>query len=237
VAGQSTGPPRRPYVWVNCAASVDGRLAYAHGARARLSGPEDLERVHQLRAASDAILVGVGTVVLDDPSLRVREEFVKEPPKRPPARVVVDASGRTPEGARVLDGSIPTVLATTEGNSRRYPSHVQVVRAGQGSVDLARLFGILRDRGIERLMVEGGSRILAAVARERLFDRWTVYYAPVLIGSSSAPTMLSGGDPPGGDDTVHFRLVSLDRLGEGYVATYAPRSTAPGDAPAQPPPR
>jgi 2,5-diamino-6-(ribosylamino)-4(3H)-pyrimidinone 5'-phosphate reductase len=220
--GAGPMPAARPRVWVNCAVSMDGRLAFAHGVRARLSGPEDLIRVHRLRAASDAILVGVGTVVRDDPSLRVRHELVEEVPKVPPTRVVVDASGRTPESARVLDGSLPTIVATTEGNPRAYPSHVRVLRAGGDTVDLGSLFAQLHGQGIERLMVEGGARILTSVARARLFDRWTVYYAPMMIGGTTAPTMAVGPESVGPEDPVRLRLQDVTPLGEGFLATFLP---------------
>ncbi|MGP8073320.1 MAG: RibD family protein [Thermoplasmata archaeon] len=214
----------RPHVWVNCAVSLDGRLAFAHGGRARLSGPEDLARVQRIRATSDAILIGVGTVVKDDPSLRVHWEMLGEEPRKSPARIVVDASGRIPEHAKVLDGSMPTLVATSERNRRPYPATVTKLVVGRETVDLSRLFVTLRERGIERLMVEGGSRILASVARERLFDRWTVYYAPVIIGGTTAPPMVEGEEAFGPEELVHFRLESLETMGEGYVATYGPRS-------------
>ncbi len=211
---------------MNCAASLDGRLAFAHGVRARLSGPEDLARVQRIRATSDAILIGVGTVVKDDPSLRVHWDVLGEEPKRSPTRIIVDASGRIPERARVLDGSIPTLIATCEQNRRAYPPTVTTVVCGRATVDLPRLFALLRDRGFERMMVEGGSRILASVARAGLFDRWTIYYAPVIVGGITAPPIVEGVEAIGPQDLVHLRLEGLDRLGEGFVATYGPRSPA-----------
>jgi len=218
----------RPAVWVNCAASADGRLAYAQGQPARLSSPEDLRRVQQLRANADAILVGVGTVVKDDPSLRVHWDLLGAPEGKSPTRVVVDSTGRTPEHARVLDGSTPTIVATTDRCTRNFPAHVQTIVAGHGSVDLAELLVKLHALGIRRLMVEGGAGILASILREGLFDRFTVYYAPVVVGGVSAPPVASGPDSSRPDDSVRLRLLALDRLGEGYVVTYGP---APRDAP------
>lgn len=218
---------RRPSIWVNCAASLDGRLAFAGGKRAHLSGPEDLERVQRLRASSDAILVGVGTVVKDDPSLRVHWELLGQPPGKNPTRVVVDASGRTPTQARVLDGSTPTIIATSERSTREFPPHVRTVVAGTLRVDLGRLFSILYDLGIRKLMVEGGAEILSSVLRAGLFDHFSVYYAPTVIGGATAPPVVSGPDTPGPDQAVPLELVGLERIGSGYLATYAPPKGRP----------
>lgn len=213
---------RRPAVWVNCAVSLDGRLAYAGGKRAALSGPEDLVRVQRLRAGSDAILVGVGTVVKDDPSLRVHWELLGEPAGRNPTRVVVDASGRTPTNARVLDGSTPTIVATSERSARAFPSHVKRLVAGKDRVDLHRLLSQLYDLGVRKLMVEGGAEILSSVLRDGLFDRFSVYYAPMVVGGATAPPMVSGPETTGPDDVAPLELIGLERLGTGYLATYAP---------------
>lgn len=212
---------RRPAVWVNCAASLDGRIAFAGGKRAALSGPEDLVRVHRLRAGSDAILVGVGTVVKDDPSLRVHWELLGEPAGPNPTRIVVDGSGRTPTNARVLDGSTPTIVATSERSTRTFPPHVKRIVAGSRRVDMGRLFSQLYDIGIRKLMVEGGAEILSSVLREGLFDRFSVYYAPIVVGGATAPSMVSGPETLGPEGVAPLELLGLERLGAGYLATYA----------------
>ncbi|HYA11014.1 MAG TPA: dihydrofolate reductase family protein [Thermoplasmata archaeon] len=220
-------PSGRPAVWLNCAASLDGRLAFAEGARARLSSPEDLERVQRLRADVDGIVVGVGTVLLDDPSLRVHWELLHRPAGSAPYRIVLDGRGRTPEGARVLDGSAPTIVATTERNRRSFPPHVRTIVAGTEEVDLARLFAELHRLGLRRLLVEGGSAVLASVVRAGLFDRWTVYYAPVAIGGTRAPPLLAGPETHGFEDAVRVELAGIERVGEGFVATYLPSRGSP----------
>jgi len=221
MAGPEPSAARRPHIWVNCAASLDGRLAFAGGRRAHLSGPEDLARVQRLRARSDAILVGVGTVVKDDPSLRVHWELLGLPPGRNPTRIVVDASGRTPTTARVLDGSAPTIIATSERATRVFPPHVRTIVAGATRVDLERLFATLHDLGFREVMVEGGAEILSSVLRTGLFDRFTVYYAPVVIGGATAPPLASGPETRTADEATHLELVSVERIGVGYLATYA----------------
>jgi len=230
VAAPAPPTAERPLVWLNCAASLDGRLAFAAGARARLSSPEDLVRVQRLRAAVDGIVVGVGTVILDDPSLRVHWELLGSDPGRAPTRIVLDGSGRTPERARVLDGSVPTIIATSERNRRTYPTSVRTVVAGQSSVDLPRLLGELRRLGLRRLLVEGGSAVIASVVRAGVFDRWTIYYAPVAIGGATAPPILAGPESQNFDGAVRLILERVETMGEGYVATYLPPRTSPASS-------
>jgi len=214
-------------VWVNCACSLDGRLAFAGGERARLSSPEDLQRVQRLRAAADGILVGVGTVVKDDPSLRVHWEQLGGAKGRDPVRVIVDGSGRIPERARVLDGSIPTIVATSERSRQKYPPHVRALVVGSSRVDLGGLFRRLPELGIRRLLVEGGAEILSSVIRGGLFHKLTVYYAPVVIGGTTAPPMVAGGETRGPEELTSLRLEEVVRVGVGYVATYRPQGPPP----------
>jgi len=211
----------RPLIQLNCAVSVDGRLAYAGGARARLSGPEDLERVQALRADSDAILVGVGTVLADDPTLRVHWELLGRPPAREPMRIVLDSHGRTPTVARVLDGSQPTLVATSAGSERAFPPHVLRFAAGKDEVELPALLAHLNGTGVRSLLVEGGARVLASFLRSQLFDRMTVYVAPVVIGGSTAPPMVAGRETEGPDRAIRLRLESSERLGDGLLVRYA----------------
>jgi 2,5-diamino-6-(ribosylamino)-4(3H)-pyrimidinone 5'-phosphate reductase len=225
-----TVPPaaaRRATVWVNCAVSADGRLALAGGTRATFSGPNDLARVQRLRSEVDAVLVGVGTVVRDDPSLRVHWDQLGRPPGREPWRIVVDSTGRTPEAAKVLDGRQPTLIATTPRSRRTFPAQVRTIVVGDQEVDLAVLFQRLPELGIRTVLVEGGARILASVARAGLFDRWSVFYAPRLVGGATAPSMLAGPESPTLDATVGLRLDRVERMDDGLLAHYLP-AAAPG---------
>ncbi len=214
-------PLERPQVLVNCAISLDGKLAFAGGRPAPLSGPEDLVRVQRLRAESDAILVGLGTVLADDPSLRVHWELLGETPGPSPLRICLDARGQIPERARLLDGSQATLIVTTAGCSRRFPPPVQSFGAGEGDqVDLGRLLQELHRRGHRRLLVEGGSRVIGSFLRAGLVDRLTVYIAPVVLGGSSAPSFMGGVDSRGPEEWVALERTGVEPLGAGILSTF-----------------
>lgn len=215
-------PTRRPTVLVNCAVSLDGRLAYAGGRPAALSGPEDLLRVQRLRAECDAIVVGVGTVVADDPSLRVHWEKLGRSPGRDPWRVVLDPKGRTPPTARFLDGSVPTIVVTTQEATRSWPEGVRVLIAGARHIDLGHLLRQLFDLGMRTILVEGGARVLASVLRGGFFDRLTVYVAPRLIGGTTAPPLMAGEECGGPEGTVPLVRTGAEPLGEGVLLSFVP---------------
>ena len=213
--------PTRPRVHLNCAVSLDGRLAYAGGKRALLSGPNDLVRVQQLRADLDAILVGVGTVVADDPSLRVHWDLLQRPPGREPLRVILDTNGRLPPSARVLMGPQPTLVATSAACTRTYPTHVDVFRAGRETVDLMALLAELTRRGIRSILVEGGGKVLASFLRAGVVDTLTLYVAPVVIGGVTAPPMVGGGETWGPEGTVRLQRGAAAPLDDGFLLSYS----------------
>jgi 2,5-diamino-6-(ribosylamino)-4(3H)-pyrimidinone 5'-phosphate reductase len=224
-----TPAPRRPTVWVNCAVSADGRLAYAGGRRAHLSGPEDLRRVQRLRAESQAILVGAGTVRADDPSLRVHWELLDRPAGPSPLRVILLAQGSLPPTAQVFDASAPTLVALPVDRSTSLPRHVDRFEAGQEVVDLPALLDELGRRGVRQLLVEGGAEVLASFFRGGLVDRFTVYVAPVLIGGRTAPGLLAGAETRGPAESIGLTRLEARPLDGGWLLEYALRpAVAPG---------
>jgi 3,4-dihydroxy 2-butanone 4-phosphate synthase/GTP cyclohydrolase II len=177
----------RPFVTLSYAQSVDGSIAIARGQRSTLSGPESLRFTHALRAGHDGILVGVGTVLTDDPELRVRLVDGRDPQP-----VIVDSHLSTPVQAKLLSQSGRRPWIGTTGRNGREPFEERGARLfvsepqANGWVDLAALLRQLHAAGIEHLMVEGGARIITSFLEARLVDYVAVTIAPTFMGGLSA---------------------------------------------------
>lgn len=179
--------PGRPYVVLKFAQTLDGRIATATGDARWISGEAERRVSHALRAACDAVLVGVGTVVQDDPQLTVRMV-----PGASPLRVVLDSTLRLPLDAKILQGDPVTTVLTTERSdpdrrralaARRIG--VEVLPAGSRGVDVAAALAALRAIGVETLLVEGGARVITSLLGAGVVDRLVVGVAPTIIGQGT----------------------------------------------------
>ena len=196
--------------------SVDGKIAFRDGQRARLSNEEDGQRVHRLRGRVDAILVGVGTVLKDDPKLTAKPEVAD----RNPLRIVLDSDGRTPAGARVLDGQAPTLIVTSEACERTF-ARAEVLRCGKEEVDLGALLDRLGGRGIRTLLVEGGSTVIWSFLRAGLVDELSVFVGSLVLGGRSAPTLAGGEGVASLSESIRLSLERSERLGDGVLLEYS----------------
>jgi GTP cyclohydrolase II len=185
--GEVDPPADRPYVVLKYAQTLDGRIATAGGDSKWISGEEERALSHALRAACDAVMVGVGTVLSDDPQLNVRLV-----PGASPLRVVLDSTLRTPSGALLLDEEAPTVVLTTDRSSeddrkriREAGAGIRVLPSGPGGVDLEAALKELRDDGVRSLLVEGGAQVITSLLAAGLVDRVVVGTAPVIIGAGT----------------------------------------------------
>jgi GTP cyclohydrolase II len=183
--GSVSTPDTRPYVLLKYAQTLDGRIATRTGDSKWISGEAERSASHALRAACDAVLVGVGTVIADDPQLTVRLV-----PGSSPQRIVLDSTLRLPLDARVLDDAALTTLITTERASaqRRRTleargAGVRVVQAGPWGVDIAATLALLRESGVRSLLVEGGAEVITSFLRARVVDRVVVGIAPTILGA------------------------------------------------------
>jgi GTP cyclohydrolase II len=185
LVGKVDPPADRPYVVLTYAQTVDGRIATAVGDSASLCGHEERCVSHALRAACDAVMVGVGTVLRDDPQLIVRLV-----PGTSPLRVVLDSTLRMPSTARMLDGDPVTMVLTTDRAAERdrerlraLGAGIRVIPEGPAGVDLPAALRVLRELGVRTLLVEGGARVITALLGGRLVDRLVVRTASKIIGT------------------------------------------------------
>jgi diaminohydroxyphosphoribosylaminopyrimidine deaminase/5-amino-6-(5-phosphoribosylamino)uracil reductase len=205
---------RRPHVTWKYAATLDGRTAAADGTSRWITGAESRRDVHRLRAQSDAVLVGIGTVLADDTTLTARDW----PARRQPLRVVVDAKARTPLSARILDDSAPTMIAVgATADERRVKAlaaagaDVLEAPGADGRVDLPALLAALFDRSARILLVEGGATLAGSFVRQRLVDRVVGYHAPALLGAG--PPVLADAGVPTIGAAVRLEICDVTRLG------------------------
>ena len=188
----------RPFVVLKSASSLDGKTAAADGTSRWITSDEARADVQRLRAWSDAVVVGSGTVVADDPSLTLRDDLYAD--ARPPRRVIVDSTGRISAAARVFDGSAPTLVATTDRTPHARVSAwegtgaeaVIIDRDEAGRVSIPGLLDALGKRDVQGLLVEGGARLAGSFVDGDLVDRFVFYLAPKVIGGEGAPGMIAG---------------------------------------------
>jgi GTP cyclohydrolase II len=185
--GEVRSTTTRPYVVVKYAQTIDGRIATSTGDARWISGEEERRTSHALRAACDAVLVGVGTILADDPRLTVRLV-----PGASPIRVVLDPRLRLPDDARVLEADGVTTIVTTGASPaerrdelRRRGVSVVVVPAGPDGLDLHATLEALFDDGIRSMLVEGGARVITSFLSLGLADRLVVAIAPRVMGSGT----------------------------------------------------
>lgn len=221
-----------PYVIAKFAASLDGRTATQSGDSKWITGEPARDMAHRQRAWVDAILVGSGTVIADDPALTARPAGVSV--ERQPARVVVDARGRISPDARLLHEPGHSIVATSAASTEDWRrsvaargAYVIACEAGEaGGVNLQQLMQALAQRNITSVWVEGGGTLLGALFEAGLVDELWAFLAPVIIGGTGLPAV--GGV---GVDVVanawRLRDVAVERLGEdllvrGYAGDWAP---------------
>ena len=220
----------RPFVIAKFAASLDGKIATRTGESRWITGESARQQGHELRDTVDAILVGVATVIADDPLLTTR---LPGRDVRHPLRIILDSQGRIPEDARVLDPALPakTLLATTSAlpANRRQSLESRGVELlslpadDHGRADLSALLAALGQRQITSLLVEGGGTVLESFFRARLVDKVVVFLAPLLIGGREAPGALSGEGIAHLADATRLERVRVEHVGEDLLVTGYPR--------------
>lgn len=204
----------RPLVTLKTAQTLDGRVAARDGTSRWITSEAARTEAHRLRAASDAVLVGSGTVLADDPRLDVRHV---DPHRGQPRPVVLDRRGRTPADAQVArPGAIVITGRDADVLRERLTPHdvevVEVTPGEDGGVALTRVLEALAARDVHALLVEGGPTVAAAFARQGLVDRYVLHLAPSLLGGDGRPSLAPPGAPTV-DDRWRLEITSVRRLG------------------------
>lgn len=214
-----------PFVTLKLAQTLDGKIATSSGESKWITGEQARKEGHKLRDSHDAILVGINTILSDDPSLTTRVPGGKDP-----VRVIVDSSLRIPLNARVLTRKSParTILATLSGSTRKIgklrKSGAEVIRARSknGRVDLRDLMRKLGRMGIMSILIEGGSEVNASALKAGIVDKVVLFVAPMLMTGSDSICSVGGSSPLRLAHAVKLRDLSCNKVGddlmiEGYV--------------------
>jgi diaminohydroxyphosphoribosylaminopyrimidine deaminase / 5-amino-6-(5-phosphoribosylamino)uracil reductase len=220
----------RPLVTLKLATSLDGRIATSGGESRWITGPPARARGHALRAAHDAIMVGTATVLADDPQLTCRLPGLGE---RSPVRVVLDRQLRIPRSAAVIADARQTPTWIVTLSSADAARRAALLAAGvtlidvdpdsNERIDLVAALAALGERGVTRLLIEGGARLAAALLRARLVDRLAWFHSPLLIGGDGTPAIAALGldrlaDAPG------FERLSVARVGDDMLTMFRVRA-------------
>ena len=199
----------RPFVTVKFAISLDGKIAAVSGESKWITGVKSRQYTHRLRAYSDAVMVGINTVLVDYPELTARDGSLPEG-FRQPLRVVVDSHGRTPVGSAICNDEASTLIATFQDETRSTFSDIVSVRSFSGDlgrVDLNMLLKYLGDISISSVLVEGGSELIGSLFDQDLVDKVFAFVAPIIIGGPTKGAV-------GGEGAYHMsdveRLVDVE---------------------------
>lgn len=217
----------RPYVILNAAMTLDGKIATSSGS-SNISGAKDLERVHELRKDCDGIMVGIGTVLADDPRLTVHKIDAK--PSDNPVRIVVDSKCRTPADARITNGDSKTIIAMANEYKDEFKASdkyeilkrkgVKFFFSGDVQVDLKMLMIYLHEVGIDKLMLEGGSTLNFSMIKAGLIDEISICVAPMVVGGVNAKTFFDGEGFNTMDESVKLKLIDYYRLDKDFILNY-----------------
>ncbi len=222
----------RPLVTLKLATSLDGRIATASGESRWITGERSRARAHLMRAEQDAILIGAGTAIADDPLLTCRLPGMEH---RSPIPVVVDGGRRVPESAKLFRTARErkTILATRAPDAAGKKSLAALAAAGveimelpedtPGHVDLAAMLRALGDRGLTRVMVEGGGGMGTALLRRGLVDRIAWFRAPILLGNDGVPAV-AGLELAKLAEAPGFERTGVETLGDDLLETYRKRA-------------
>lgn len=218
---------RRPFIISQVAMTLDGKIATYTGHSKWVTCDETQLVVHKLRNKVDAILVGINTVLADDPLLTTR---LPEESGKNPIRVILDSNLRLPEDAKVTDCSVAKTWVVTKADAdpervrmlQQKGIEVLFVPVNRFGLDLHALSEMLYQRGVTDLLVEGGSEVNGSFLRANLIDKWMVYIAPKVLGGRKSFSPYGGSDLELMDEALRVKIHSVQQIGEDICITAYP---------------
>ncbi len=221
---------KRPFVFINAAMSADGKISTKERRQVRISGDVDFDRMDQLRCQADAIMVGIGTVLADDPSLTVKSVQRRQSRKdsgldEDPLRIIIDSKARTPLDADIFkkgNGKHMVVVSKAAPGDRIEALRKQtgVFVCGEEQVDLEQFMSHLYSRGIRKVMLEGGASLNWGMLTSGLVDEVYTFIGALIIGGVGAPTLVDG-DGCTKNDLLSLKLISAESMEDGVLLKWA----------------
>jgi 2,5-diamino-6-(ribosylamino)-4(3H)-pyrimidinone 5'-phosphate reductase len=204
--------------------SVDGKTALPSGKQMRISSEYDMKRVHQLRNSCDGVLVGVGTVLADDPKLTVKKKYVES--VRQPTRIVLDTFCKTPVDALVVNNNAHTIICCQYNHEmKHYGETVEFLfcdTSSPGQLDLSDVLLKLYENGIKTVLVEGGGTTIWSFLRHGLVDDLYIFMRSIIIGGKQTPTTVNGEGILDPTQVIGLDLVDFIQFNEGLLLHYQP---------------
>jgi 2,5-diamino-6-(ribosylamino)-4(3H)-pyrimidinone 5'-phosphate reductase len=216
----------RPFTFINSAMSADGKISTYERKQVRISGDIDFDRMDALRAGSDAIMVGIGTVIADDPSLTVKSEKRRLERKQAgleenPIRIVIDSKARiSPDADIFKKGEGRKIIIVSESapsaKLRELEDIATVIVAGEDKVDLVASMSKIWEIGVRRLMIEGGATLNWGMVSNGLVDEIYTFVGNLLIGGSTSPTLIDG-EGFTEEEAMKLDLIEAETMEEGVL--------------------
>ncbi|MCD4844142.1 MAG: 2,5-diamino-6-(ribosylamino)-4(3H)-pyrimidinone 5'-phosphate reductase [Methanosarcinales archaeon] len=225
----------RPFTFINAAMSADGKISTNLRKQVRISGDNDFARVDRLRAGADAVMVGIGTVLADDPSLTIKSSNLRRAYKEKygyenPIRIVVDSMARTPiESDIFIKGDAERIIAVCEQapiqQIEELKKKATIITAGNVQVDLNILMSSLHQKGIHTLMAEGGATLNCSLVSQGLVDEIYTYIGAVILGGEQAPTLVDGIGFSRRKQASGLELISIEKIDDGVLLKWRVKKT------------
>ena len=210
----------KPFVLLNSAMTVDGKIATENSSM-KISGEQDLIRVHELRKKYDAIMVGINTVIVDNPKLTIHK--IKASKKDNPIRIIIDSKGRTPSDALVLNDDAKTIIIVSKKapkkNLEKLEKKCDILVCGNEQVNLKEAMRKLYLEGIRSILLEGGSTLNFSMFKEGLIDEVSICIGSKILGGSTSKTFVDGeGFEP--ENCVKLELKNIEKIDNDVVLSY-----------------